>query len=185
MAVGIVVGVVALVALHILPTGLSAMRNPVSQYGISRYSVGYRVQTIAYGVAGIGAGVGLSTLPGAAALVVICAVFAASRLAIGWFPMDSPGAPRSQAGNRHGLLALGAFLGATVAAGLMARVLHSDNLHSRYATASSILALLMALSLVAMVVDGRTQGGRFGLIERGFYVFMTAWLVLVAVMLLR
>lgn len=181
---GLVVGVSALVVLHILPTGLSPMRNAVSQYGISNYSIGYRVQTLAYGVAGIGAAIGLASLPGPTSVaVVLCAVFAIARLAISWFPMDVPGGERTEHGRRHGLLAMGAFVGAGLAAGAVAKLLTHDHTHPVLASASEGLALVMLADLLAMGVNRRTTGHYFGLIERGFYALMTGWLVLVAVLL--
>jgi uncharacterized protein DUF998 len=169
IATGVSVGVAALVVLHLLPTGLSPMRAAVSQYGISRYRAGYRVQTIAYGLAGIGAAVGIATMPGpTAVLVVLCSVFAAGRIAIGWFPMDAPGGERTKAGRRHVLLAASAFVAVT-AAGV--------------AAVSGVLAVLMVAAFVAIALDRRAGMRHFGLIERCFYVCMTAWLVAVAVML--
>lgn len=48
----------AMIILHLLPTGLSPVRNAVSQYGITRYRQGYRILTVALGVAGLAAVVG-------------------------------------------------------------------------------------------------------------------------------
>ena len=55
-------GVIALLALavtvaslgylHFAPTGLSPVRNAVSQYGITPFRGGYRVATLAFGAAG-------------------------------------------------------------------------------------------------------------------------------------
>lgn len=92
ISAGLTVGLAALVLLHVLPTGLSPLRNVVSQYGISEYRAGYRVQTLAYAVAAIG----IATLPGSVGVVVaLCAIFAAARALISWFPMDAPGATRT------------------------------------------------------------------------------------------
>lgn len=182
---GVSVGLVALVALHLLPTGLSPTRNAVSQYGISAYRSGYRVQTIAYGVAGLGAAIGLGTLRGSAALVVLCVLFAVSRLAISWFPMDEPGTTVTTSGRRHGLLAICAFGAMGVAAEVLHNVLHADHLEPRFATASRVLALLMLATFLGMGIARRTEGRRyFGLVERGFYLCMTAWLVVAATLLL-
>jgi hypothetical protein len=182
---GVSVGVLALVALHVLPTGLSPLRNAVSQYGITKYRLGYRIQTVAFGVAGTGAAIGLSSLRGSTALVIgLCAVFAAARFAISWFPMDEPGGERTTTGRRHGLLALAAFGAVVVAADTLYRLLTSDRIEPGFASASKVLALLMALSFLGMWVVRRAGGELFGLIERGFYVCMTVWLVLVAVLLL-
>ena len=61
-----VAGVIALAALaatvaslgylHLAPTGLSPIRNAVSQYGITPFRAGYRAATIAFAVAGASIG---------------------------------------------------------------------------------------------------------------------------------
>lgn len=178
---GLVVGVTALVLLHLLPTGLSPLRNAVSQYGISRYRAGYRVQTLAYAVAGAGAAIGVATLPGPAwPVVALCATFAVTRAVISWFPMDVPGTTRTRTGGRHGALAVAAFLAAGLASREMANLLDKDGAHPGIAATSSALAVLMALSLIGMVVSRRVD--LFGAAERVFYVFMTGWLATVAVL---
>lgn len=184
IAAGLVVGVAALLALHLLPSGLSPVRDPVSQYGISRYRMGYRVQTIAYAVAGLGAAIGLAVLPGSTALpVVLCGVFAASRAVISWFPMDAPGGPSTRAGGQHGLLAAATFLSVALAALALARALNRSHVDALSATLTEAFAAVMIAALVAMVFDRRTGGGRFGLVERAFYLGMTAWLVTLGVLL--
>lgn len=177
-------GLTALVALHVLPTGLSPVRNAVSQYGIGSYRTAYRVQTIAYAAAGVGAALGIATLPGSVGIVVaLCVIFAAARAVISWFPMDDPGSPPTQTGRRHGLLAIAAFASIGLAGWRLARLLTNDRLYPSIASTTGVLATLMAISLVAMALNRRGGGRYFGLIERGFYVCMTAWLASIAVML--
>ncbi|MFZ0996002.1 MAG: DUF998 domain-containing protein [Candidatus Dormiibacterota bacterium] len=184
IALGLAVGLSALVVLHILPTGLSPVRNAVSQYGITPYRNGYRVQTLAYALAGLGAALGLAELPGPVALVVVlCLIFAAARAAISWFSMDAPGGERTATGSWHGALAIVAFGAVGIAAASLASLLRQDHIHKALASASNGLALLMLVAFVAMAVSRRTEGGFFGLAERGFYVCMTAWLAVVAVLL--
>jgi hypothetical protein len=45
------VTVASLGYLHLAPTGLSPIRNAVSQYGITPFRTGYRAATIAFAVA--------------------------------------------------------------------------------------------------------------------------------------
>lgn len=178
---GLCVGVGALVALHVLPTGLDPRRSAVSQYGISRYAVWYRVQTLAYAVAGAGAAIDVSELRGggAGSVVVLCAAFAVARGAISWFPMDAPGAAPTSKGAGHRILALVAFVGIALAAWRLATVLHAEGTHAALATGSEVLAVLMTATLVALPLS--RQGGWFGLTERGFYLCMTAWLLCVSI----
>jgi len=186
---GLAIGVSALVALHVLPTGLSPVRNPVSQYGISAYGVGYRIQTAGFALAGVGAALGVTSLAdpsdsGPRNLVVACcALFALSRLAIGSFPMDQPGGERTVTGRRHGLLALSAFVAIAVAASQLSSMLDGIGAHHAIAEASSAIAALMLVCIVGMGVDRRSSGGHFGLVERAFYLCMAAWFVVVAVLL--
>lgn len=180
---GVAVGLVALIALHLLPTGLSAMASPVSQYGISRYRGGYRVQTISFGIAGIGAAIGLSAFPDSTAVVGLCACFAGARMAISWFPMDLPGGDRSSTGRWHGLLAIGAFGAIGLAAAQLPRMISRDHLLAAAGLASGGVALLMLVCLAAMAIERRSHGGHFGLAERAFYGCMIAWFTLVTILL--
>ena len=56
---GLTAAVVSLTYLHLAPTGLSPLRNAVSQFGITEYRAGYRAATVALAVAGLGAAIGL------------------------------------------------------------------------------------------------------------------------------
>lgn len=184
ISVGLGVGLLALAALHALPTGLSPVRNPVSQYGISDYRAWYRVQTVAYALAGAGAALGLAAIPNTSRVLVgLCALFALSRAAISWFPMDLPGGQRTPTGRRHGVLAVVAFAAVGVAAERLSILLGGSGGLPALSRASAVLAVLMLVSFLAMGLDRRSAGGRFGLIERAFYGCMTAWLVVVAVLL--
>ena len=186
IAAGLPVGVAALVALHLLPTGLSPVRSPVSQYGICPYRLGYRVQTIAYALAGLGAALGAAAVPSSTwAVVALLAVFALARAAISWFPMDRPGGQRTETGRRHGLLAIAAFGAVTIAANRLAAGLDRARIHPSLAGASAGLGVAMLAALVGMGLDRRGGGRHFGLIERGFYGCCTAWLVVVALLLAR
>ena len=118
-------------------------------------------------------------------VVGLCALFAVARMAISWFPMDVPGTQRTETGRRHGLLAICAFGAVAVAAEQLAKLLTRDHLHPHLGNASTVLAILMLVTFVGMGVVRRAGGEYFGLVERGFYAFMTGWLVLVAILLSR
>jgi hypothetical protein len=186
------VGVGAVVVLHVLPTGLSPMRNAVSQYGITRYRLGYRVQTIAFAVAGGAAAVGLAdAAPGRArALIALILVFVLARLVISWFPMDEPGSETTNSGRMHGLIAIVTFVVIALAAGRLGAVAHQVPGWTTLATVSSVLAWLMLASLIAMMVVRRgarvthSTPSYFGAIERVFYLAVVAWFALVGVGLL-
>ena len=171
--------------LHLAPTGLSPVRNAVSQYGITRFRSGYRVATIAFAVAGGALAVGIARADGsrAAAVVVALAIFAVARAVISWFPMDAPGAARTQTGEIHGLLALAAFVPATFAAFRLATVLSSGTAWHALAPVSTALGALMAACLagLALARSHPALRARFGAVERGFYALAIAWFAVFAV----
>ncbi len=183
------VGVGAIVVLHVLPTGLSPMHDPVSQYGITRYRLGYRVQTIAFAVAAAAAAVGLAeAAPGRArAVIALVIVFALARAVISWFPMDQPRGERTNRGTTHGLIAIVTFVAIAAAAGRLGAAAKQVPGWTTLATVSSVIAWLMVASLIAMVVVRRgarvtpSTPSYFGAIERVFYLGIVAWFVLVGV----
>ncbi len=192
MAVAGVIALIALAAtlvslayLHLEPTGLSPLHNAVSQYGITPFRGGYRAATLAFAAAGVALAVAVSravTMSGGAVIVLLI-VFAVSRAAISWFPMDAPGAERTSTGQLHGLLAIAAFGSATIAAFRLATALSHQGTWHGLADASKALGWIMLLLLLAMGFARRSATVRswFGLIERGFYLAAIAWFALFAV----
>jgi hypothetical protein len=181
----LVATVASLAYLHLAPTGLSPVRNAVSQYGITPFRVGYRAATLAFALAGVALAVGIDHALGAPArgVVIALAIFAAARAAISWFPMDAPGSQGTATGRRHGLLALAAFAAVAFGALRLGSVLeHAGRWHA-LATTSSVLGAVMLACLVGMGL-ARSHPGlreRFGLIERGFYLSAIAWFAVFAV----
>jgi len=175
---------VALVVLHLLPTGLSPVANVVSQYGITSYRLGYRVQSIAMGTAAISAAIGICKLSigGGPLVAVLLVLFGAARLAVSWFPMDAPGSARTETGRRHGLLALAAFGGATLAALRLGADLGTSHawVHERGPIVG--LGIAMLVSLISMGVTRRSEAMRhyLGLVERAFYAGAIGFLSVVA-----
>jgi hypothetical protein len=183
--VGLAATVASLTYLHLAPTGLSPLRNAVSQYGITPFRAGYRVATLAFALAGVALAVAIDRALGAPArgVVIALAIFAAARGAISWFPMDAPGGEHTATGRNHGLLALAAFAAATFGAFRLGSVLeHAARWHA-LATPSSVLGAAMLACLVGMGL-ARSHPAlreRFGLIERGFYLCAIAWFAVFAV----
>lgn len=184
---GTAVGVGALVVLHLLPSGLSPLTSPVSQYGITRYRLGYRIMTVALGVAGLAAasGFGATRTAGVAGMgaahrwtiVAPLAVFGVCRLMISWWPMDAPGTPPSTRGGVHLFLALGAFLTAPIAANRLLTASGAALGHGFRATVH-VAFWLMVVGLVGMFVLRRVGGRRLaGAAERLIYLGIVALLV--------
>lgn len=173
--------------LHLAPTGLSPLRNPVSQYGITPYRAGYRVATIAFAIAAVALAFGLHRAlraNGQLRLVIaMLIVFALARAMISWFPMDAPGTPRTATGRRHGLLAIAAFVAVTIAAfRLSSDLSHAARWHS-LAMVSSVFGWAMLASLLAMMLARSVPAvrARFGLVERCFYIAAIGWCAVFAV----
>lgn len=177
--------VASLTWLHLQPTGLSPLRNAVSQYGISAYRGGYRVATLAFAAAGIALAVGISTRLHARAhtVDVLLVVFAAARCVISWFPMDTPGAELTTTGRRHGLLALAAFASVTAAALKLSHVLADGTAWHQLAPVSSGLGWLMLALLLAMGLRRSLPRARawFGAVERAFYLAAIVWFTVFAI----
>jgi hypothetical protein len=184
-------GVISLVALgaviaslgylHLAPTGLSPVRNAVSQYGITSFRAGYRVATVAFALSALALALGLHRAlqrnGQVRIVIVLLVVFAVARALISWFPMDAPGTPRTATGGRHGLLAIAAFLAATIAAFRLGSALSDGTRWHSLAAVSTALGWAMLACLLAMAFGRGVPRlrARFGAIERGFYVSAIAW----------
>jgi uncharacterized protein DUF998 len=180
------VAIGVLVYLHLAPTGLSPLRTAVSQYGISAYRAWYRVMTISMGVAGGAIALALSQLPAAfdaGAVVALLAVFATCRAAISWFPMDAPGSPRTSTGAAHGLLAAVTFGAVAAGAIRLCKVLEHDPRLDLLATTSRVLGWLMVALFALLLLSrlGPELRRYFGATERGLYLAILTWLVVVGV----
>ncbi len=173
------VTVASLVWLHLQPTGLSAVRNPVSQYGTTSFRAGYRAATIAFGAAGLALAAGISQATGGRGLVAVTllVVFAITRAAISWFPMDAPGAKHTRTGQMHFLLAFVAFFSVLAAASVLGAVLSGQGRWHELAPVSAALGYAMAacLAMFGLAQTLPALRARSGAIERGFYLFAIAW----------
>ena len=183
--IAVAVTVASLAWLHVQPTGLSWLRNPVSEYGITPFRSGYRVATIAFGVAGLALAIGIDRAiagHGTVGVVALLVVFAAARGAISWFPMDAPDTPRTSTGVTHVLLASVAFLSIAGAAIWLGAILPNVTRWHSLHLASTVLGYAMTPCLVMFGWSRGIQAlrARSGAIERGFYVFAIAWTALFA-----
>ena len=174
LALAFAAGCVAcLVYLHLAPTGVSPVRNAVSEYGVKRYARWYGLQASLAGCAAICLAIALGH---PRRVVMLLAVLAAARIAIGWFPTDTRASEQpTRRGGVHLLLALVAFTAASWAAIALRASEHG----------APWLGWLMAALAVVTIISLRTSlRPWFGLIERGYYAAMLAWLILVSARLL-
>jgi hypothetical protein len=185
---GVGAAVAALVWLHLRPSGLSPVRDAVSQYGITRFRRGYRVLTLAMAVGGASAAVGLyAALHGRAAVVLAAlGVFVVSRAVISWLPMDPPGTLVTPTGAWHILMALVAFVSLMVAAVRLGAVLERTGIWPSWHGAVVPFDVAFVAGLLAMVITRRLTGSAhvFGAVERAYYAVMLAWLAFVGVALI-
>jgi hypothetical protein len=161
-----------LVYLHLAPTGYSPVRNAVSEYGVGRYARWYGLQATLAGVAAVCLAIALGH---PRRVVALLAVLGAARIAIGWFPTDAESGRPTRRGEIHLLLAFVAFTAAPWAAIVLGSAEHGE----------PWLGRIMAALAVGTVISLRTSlRPWFGLIERGYYAAMLAWLMLVSARLL-
>lgn len=178
--VGALATTAILVTLHFLPTGLSALRDPVSQYALTRFGVWYRAATLTASITGAVCAVlvGVRFVGAAAVITVILLVFfAAARLLIGFFPMDEPAALHTKTGSVHTALAFVAFAAVTAVAFVAGGAFH-DNGDAALATCSTVTGVVMAVGTIGMLVTSRSSTRRgFGASERLIYLGFIAWFI--------
>jgi hypothetical protein len=164
--------VVCLVYLHLAPTGYSPVRNAVSEYGVGRYGLWYGLQATLAGIAAICLAVALGH---PSTVVTLLVVLGAARIAIGWFPTDAASEQPTRRGAVHLLFALVAFTAASWAAIALQPAEHGE----------PWLGWLTAAFAIGVMISLRTSlRAWFGLVERGYYAAMLAWLFLVSARLL-
>ncbi|RFA07167.1 hypothetical protein B7R21_16380 [Subtercola boreus] len=186
--VGVAVALAALVFLHLGRTGLSPITAAVSEYGISALRGGYRVATVALGVAAIALGVAITfylAVPNLPAFLFLL-LFGVVLLVISWAPTDAPGTPRTGTGRAHTVLATLFFASATVAAFLCSASFAGDPVFGPIAGPSSALAWAMAALAAFVVATVVAPAARpvFGLAERLLYAAVLLWMTVVAVAVL-
>jgi hypothetical protein len=183
---GVVLALLSLIVVHLLPTGLNPMRDPVSQYGITRYRGWYWSAAGGAALAGVGGILFFVPTEGVISTVtiVLLVVFAVARAAIGFFPMDAPGVTRTRTGRIHNLLATAAFASVTAAAFTGAGALHDAGFPDASAW-STACGVVMAVGTFGMLITARRERpGLFGLAERIIYLGFLAWFALLGVLAL-
>ena len=190
-----VAGVIALAALativaslgylHLAPTGLSPIRNAVSQYGITPFRAGYRVATLAFAVAGAALAVGIDRAAGSRASAVARPASGLRRGARGDQLVPDGRAGRGADRDRpDARAARGRGLRRRDGRRVPARGRARDGHALAWAGAGlDALGALMAACLLGLLLARSYPGlrARFGAIERGFYVSAIAWFAVFAV----
>ena len=168
---------VILIALHLLPTGLNPIRYAVSDYGWTRYSLGYRSMVVLQGIGAILIAFGLGQDTDASSLGWLY-VYGVVRLLIAGFMTDrEPEGLRSltRTGRIHIILAGTAFASIAVAAS-----------HVDWTGKPAVLGPLGWLVTATAIATGVAltvppiRRVALGLIERTQYATAIAWLIVVA-----
>ena len=76
-----------------------------------------------------------------------------------------------------------AFVAVALATADLSRTLGHDHVRGAFGAVGGALAAATLVSLVTIALGRRAGAGSFGLVERIFYLSMTAWLVTVAVLI--
>jgi hypothetical protein len=189
-ALATAVQAVALIALHLLPTGYNPVRDAVSDYGIGRYHGWFWLQSVAGGVGCLALGIALAQLhPFTPSQVVVALIVTAcARFLIPFFATDQHG-NRFQTlhGIIHMILAVIAFGGLVWAAtGLWSTLSHYPAWHSAQSPLT-IIPWIMLGSVIAVLlaIRGPRLKPFFGVFERLFYLSSITWVLIVAIDLAR
>jgi Protein of unknown function (DUF998) len=172
--VALALGAGAVVRLHFSGTGLSPVRDAVSDYGTTESHLLYRVQVVAFGVSALLLMAALADDDGIArAGLVWLSIYGAARIAIAWFMIDRDLSKPTTEGRVHALLAAVAFTAIAVAATMIGADL-GDGFHA--------LGWVVAGTAIATAVFRVLPPLRpwFGLVERLLYVATAAWIAAVA-----
>jgi hypothetical protein len=175
------ISLVGLIAVHLLPTGLAPLRDPVSQYHLTRFRPVILVATLSAAVSGVGAILALSALVGPSAIVsdVLLSVFVVARALIPFLRMDAPGSPVTTVGRIHTVLAFAAFGSAIAVAFVAGGVLH-DAGYPEVATWSSVLGSVGAVGAVGLLIGAiARRQNLLGLFERLIYAGFIPWFILI------
>lgn len=184
--VAIVAQAVALIALHLLPTGYNPKLNAVSDYGIGRYRGVFWTQTLAGAVACFTLAIALGDAkPSMPTLTIALLVIAGiARLLIPVFPTDQNGSRFQTAhGTIHMILAIVIFTAIIVAASHLGSTLEHRPAWQGVKGWLTALPWVMISGAVGTLVALR--GPRLkrivGLFERLFYLSSLAWFLIVAI----
>ena len=168
---------VVLVALHLVPTGLDPIRYAVSDYGWTRYHLGYRAMVVLQGAGAILIAIGLNEQTDAASLGWLYG-YGVARLLVSQFMTDREPegvGSLSRTGRAHMLLAGTAFASIAVAATRIDWTGKPDALGPL-----GWLVTATAIATGVAIVVRPLRRVAFGLVERTYYAASIIWLVVVA-----
>ena len=179
----------AFTVLELLPTGLSSVADPTSQWALTPFFWGFRWFEVSLALAAFALAFSfLRALPRYhLSAVVVLVLFALGRSFVGWVDMDAPGAPATLTGEIHWGLGIISFISSIVAMFLTARSLRRNAQKSRLRQFSLVMGWITSAAIVLLLGASRSPelAGYFGLFERAFYIATIIWIGTVSVTLLR
>jgi Protein of unknown function (DUF998) len=180
----------ALIMVHLLPTGYNPRRDAVSDYGVGRYRGWFWAQAVAGGVAGLALAIALAeTIPSIPNLVVVMLLISvAARFLIPLFATDQNGSRfQTVHGTIHMILAIVIFAALIIAASEFgSAVEHEAAWHSVKGWLSALPWVMTGAAIgILLALRAPRLKERFGLIERLFYVSSIAWFFIVSIELAR
>jgi hypothetical protein len=189
-AIAAAVQTVALIALHILPTGYNPVSEAISDYGIGRYRAWFWTQAMAGGLAKLTLALALAeATPSVPTLVVVMLLTsAAASFLIPAFPTDQHGSRfQTRSGTVHMILAIVVFTSLIIAASKLGGALENAAAWHEVKSLLIVLPWVMTGSAIGILLALRLPRLHliFGLIERLFYVSAIAWLFVVSIELAR
>ncbi len=187
---GVAIGVqaIALIALHLLPTGYDPRIDAVSDYGIGKYRGLFWTQALAGAVGCFTLAVALGdakpSMPTEAIVLLVIAGLA--RLFIPVFPTDQNGSRwQTVPGSIHMILAILIFAAIIFAASKLGSTLEHRAAWHGVKGWLNVLPWVMTGGAVGTLVAMRSRFKRVGLFERLFYVSSILWFFIVAIELAR
>ena len=173
----VIAAALVLVRLHTLPTGLSPIRDAVSDYGTTPLRLYYRVMVVLLGAGAACLAVALARTGGVRTSGLVWLwIFAGSRILIAGFMTVRPGHRLTTEARVHLLLAAAAFASIAFAAPTI-----SSDLDLAHGLAKLVVVAAVA-TLLTRIVQPLTAV--FGLVERLLYVAFLVWMAVVAISLL-
>ncbi len=188
--IGLVVCVGCLITLHLVPSKVQPIHDPVSLYGTTRYHALYRTQVIASGVCALCLVFALAaqSISWPVIDLVLLACYGLSRILIAGFMMDIPGSRSTRAGRMHILLAAITFASIAVAVGVLTRPVGAAARWSDLSVFLTIADFVTIISAVLFILVRRAFPLLWqiaGLLERGIYLGALCWLGLVIIPLIH
>jgi hypothetical membrane protein len=187
--VGILYFGLAVLALHLLPTGYDPLTHAVSDYAVGTYGPVMDSAFVAFGIGVFSLAIALSRPDSSSVVhsrlgVPLLSVAGACLFAVGFFPTDLEGAPATSTGDIHTGLSAVVFLAMVVSVPVLSRAFgRSDKLRSYYRLSLALAIVVVALFFVADATI--TEGVYGGLGERVFILGFYSWLLLASIRVFR